>query len=500
MKLKTLFLLFAALLVCSVSFACSNTNSGGNPQNDIQNSNDDQSDLDADLSIPEAEEYIYPDLDGGGAEFTFFSPSTAWGYYTDIVREEISGEVFDDAVYNRNRFIESRFNIEIKTVNSDIGAITGDLRKLIAAGDASYDAAFVPAFFGGTVGALITENMFYNMYEIPTMNLDREWYNQTMLKEAAIGKGDRLYYAGCDIDVMTVQCVVFIYFNQDMMADLGLELPYNAVREGKWTYDLFHEYQKAGTHLNGADSFKWNPSAATTYGFVGHANAASAMFEGSGERFITTDSEGMPHLAIEGERFLNVLAKLEDLFTQTSEGYFIHANDDPATGFHFEPMLKNGRALMITGELKAADVFRDMEATFGIAPIPKFDEHQQNYFCHLHFATPVLVIPHTNTNPEFTGAVLDAMAYVSARDVTPVLFDISMSQKRLRNEESIEMLKFIRNSGSFDVGSAYGWTTDFYNSIASTLGTGKSFNAASQIERNKPKIEASIEKTMEFFD
>jgi hypothetical protein len=141
-----------------------------------------------------------------------------------------------------------------------------------------------------------------------------------------------------------------------------------------------------------------------------------------------------------------------------------------------------------------------METTFGIIPMPKFDRSQKNYFCQLHFATPVLVIPSINTNPDFTGAVLDAMAYVSAKDVTPVLFDVSVSQKRLRNEESIEMLQLIKNSGSFDVGSAYGWTTDFYNSIKSSLGLGKSFDAVSNIEKSKDKINASIEKTMEYFD
>jgi len=203
------------------------------------------------------------------------------------------------------------------------------------------------------------------------MNLEKDWYNQTMLKEAAIGKGDRLYYAGCDINVMTVQCVVFIYFNQDMMKDLGLELPYNAVREGKWTYDLFYEYMRTGANLNGADSFKWDAGAATTYGFVAHDNGAAALFEGSGERFITTDSEGMPQLAIEGERFLNVLGKLEDMLTRTAEGYYLQANNDPSTGFHFEPILKNGRGMMITGELKAADVFRDMEATSSLLPNSK---------------------------------------------------------------------------------------------------------------------------------
>ena len=465
----------------------------------MQNTNDGSPNPETDSS-PAEEEYIYPDMNGGGSDFTFLNPSTTWFYYTDIVRDEMSGEVLDDAIYTRNRFIEEKFNINLKEVNKDIGAITGDLRKIITAGDDSYDAAYCPAFFGGTIGSLITANMLYNMYDIPTMELDREWYNQTMLKEAAIGKGRQLYYVGCDINIMTVQSIVFIYFNQDMMSNLGLELPYNAVREGKWTFDLFYDYMRAGANLNGADSFKWEANGAATYGFVAHDNCAVAIFEGSGERFIVTDSEGMPHLNIENERFINVLEKMEEILVRSPEGYFMMANNAVDTGFHFEPIFKNSRALMITGELKAADVFKDMETTFGIVPMPKFDENQKNYFCQNHFGTPVLVIPNTNSNPDFTGAVLDAMAYVSARDVTPILFDVSVSQKRLRNEESIEMLQLIKNSGSFDVGSAYGWTTDFYNSIKSTLGMGKTFGAAARIEKSKDKINASIEKTMEFFE
>ena len=489
-------LIFSALFICLIISACSNDGS----QTEIPSVNDGISDFAEDVTDVAEEEYIYPDLDGGGVDFTFLSPSTTWFYYTDIVHEQMSGEVLDDAIYNRNRLIESKFNIEIKAVERDIGNITGELRKIVAAGDDSYDAAFCPAFYGGTLGALITENVLHNIYDISTMNLDKDWYNQTMLKEAAIGKGNQIYYVGCDIDIMTVQCVVFIFFNQDMMSSLGLELPYKAVREGKWTFDLFYQYMKDGTNLNGADSFKWDLNGPATYGFVAHDNCAVALFEGSSERFVTADSEGMPRLAIEGERFINVLEKMQDMLALSPEGYFMHANNDPATGFHFEPIFKNGRALMITGELKAADVFKDMESTFGIAPMPKFDENQENYFCQLHFGTPVLVIPNTNTNIEFTGAVLDAMAYVSAKDVTPVLFDVSVSQKRLRNEESIEMLQLIKNSGSFDVGSAYGWTTDFYNSIKSSLGTGKVFNAVSSVEKVRDKINASIDKTMEYFE
>jgi len=89
---------------------------------------------------------------------------------------------------------------------------------------------------------------------------------------------------------------------------------------------------------------------------------------------------------------------------------------------------------------------------------------------------------------------------VSARDVTPVMFDQSVSQKQLRNEDSIDMLQLIKNSGSFDVGSAYGWTNSFYSAIRDNIGKGKKFDAISQIDKNTDKINAAIAKTMELFD
>jgi ABC-type glycerol-3-phosphate transport system substrate-binding protein len=502
---RIVFLILAVLFTCSMFFSCGDSNNGsGGSQDNIENIQEGQM-PETDLPPAEAEEeytlvYIFPDdMDGGGADFTFLTSAETWFYYTHLTREEITGDILDDAIYNRNRFIEEQFNIEIKAVERDIGNVNRDLRRMVAAGDDIYDAAFCPAFWGGNVGTLITENMLHNLYDIPTMNLDRDWYNQTMLGEAAIGNGRQIYYVGCDINIMTVQSVVFIYFNQDMMADLGIELPYNAVREGRWTYDMFFDYMRAGANLNGAASFDWDPGGPAVYGFSAHGYGAVSLFEGSGERFVTAGSDGTPQLAVGGERFLNVLSRIEDMLVNSPDGYYAFAQDG-STGFHYESLFQNSRAFMITGELKAADVFRGMDTTFGIAPIPKFDIYQQGYYCPLTFATPVLVIPSTNRNPDFTGAVLDAMAYLSARDVTPVLFDVSVSQKMLRNEDSIEMLQIIKNSGSFDVGSAYGWTTDFFNAIAGTLGHGRAFDAVSEIERTMDRMNANIERTMEFFN
>jgi hypothetical protein len=111
----------------------------------------------------------------------------------------------------------------------------------------------------------------------------------------------------------------------------------------------------------------------------------------------------------------------------------------------------------------------------------------------------MLVIPVTNGNLSRTGTILDALAYVSHRDVTPVFYDITLSLKRLQNDDSIEMLKIIRDSVTVDLGVMFGWTLDLMNKINNDLDKGKN-NVASLIEKNKAKVEVNIEKTMDFFN
>ena len=282
-----------------------------------------------------------------------------------------------------------------------------------------------------------------------------------------------------------------------MMTNLGLELPYNKVREGKWTFDEFNKYQRDGTRLNSGESFKWDRDGDTLYGLVSYDNTSNALLDGSGERYVVVDSDGMLQLAIEGERFKSVLGKIQDMLVVT-DGTYLFANNMP--DFHYEPIFRNGRSMMTMGELKAADVFREMDATFGILPIPKYDENQENYYCHHIFATPMAVIPSTSPNPDFAGAVLDAMAYVSNRDVTPVFFDVTVSQKRLRNDDSIEMLQIIKNSAYIDIGLVYGLTNQFFEAIRFSLGEGSSFDVTSQTEKHKDRIISNIEKFIELFD
>ena len=94
---------------------------------------------------------------------------------------------------------------------------------------------------------------------------------------------------------------------------------------------------------------------------------------------------------------------------------------------------------------------------------------------------------------------MDALTYESYTDILPIFYGVTIEQKGLRNEESIEMLDIIRSTRFFDIGDAYGWTTSIQDSIRRALDVGND-NIASIIASNKDAVNAAIEATMDLFN
>ena len=80
------------------------------------------------------------------------------------------------------------------------------------------------------------------------------------------------------------------------------------------------------------------------------------------------------------------------------------------------------------------------------------------------------------------------------KNVLPIYYNVRVSQKGLRNDDSIEMLGIIRDARYFEPSLVYSWTTNLYNSLSGQLVTG---NVASLIASNKNKIAEKIAATME---
>lgn len=433
--------------------------------------------------------YNYPKVNYGGEEFWMINIEPIWGYYPNVDFENMTGEILDDAVYERNRFLEEQFNFLLKVKITEIGTIYNDVRILLTAGDDVYDAIFIT---GHEVSNLVLENLLYNLYDIPEINLEEKWWEQTVLDTISYGNPPKAFFASNYMNLFGFQSAFITYFNEDMVEDLGLPTPYDYVLNGTWTFDVMHGQIKAGTNLNGDDSFAWSIAGNSVYGFSSYEQVPLALMVGMGVEYIQKDADDYPYLAIDNEHFYTVCEQLAAFMG--TQGEFLYANTIE-TGFHFEPIFSSGRAFYIVGELKASNTFRTMEDNFGIVPMPKYDSAQEKYICNRLMQSLMVAIPITNPNVEQAGIIMDAMAYQSYIDVLPIFYDFTVSQKGLRNEQSIKMLDIIRESRYYDLGMTYGWTRTLVDSISTLLRAGNA-NVSSVIAAQENAIAANIEKTM----
>lgn len=443
-------------------------------------------------------EYVFPQVTYGGADFTVInSDAKVWGSgFSDIVIEEQNGEILNDTVYDRNQQIEEMFNITLKQNAIHPSNVISEARKVIMSAEDVYDVMFLCHNWEGAIGTLALEGCFYDLADITEFQFDKPWWNQNIIDQLKIGSSDSLYFALNDIDVCNMQLPVILYFNEKLMRDYDLDLPYNLVRNGKWTLDEFEKYLKAVANLNGDENWTWKTNGNSIYGYASYHMGATAILIGTDVTIIDFKNNRIPYLAVENERFYSAVQKLAKILSV--EGQYIYT--DAVGADRMGGVFKVGRSLFVDGALSNANILRDIEDSFGILPMPKYDENQQNYRTHMHSLATFTVIPVTNTEPDKAASVADAMAYLSNKDVRPVYYDVALPYKQLRNEDSVDMLKIILDTRSIHIGYVYDWTTSFLNNDMRTAIWSKDPNIASLIEKNKNVINENIRKTLDYYN
>lgn len=365
------------------------------------------------------------------------------------------------------------------------------LKTSILAEDSAYDAAFI---YSTVSKSLFTDNYLTDMQYLENFHFDEEYWDTEATNQSRVGKNKKLLTAYGDISLTDFQGTIVNFFNENLMNDLQLELPYQLARDGKWTLDKMAEYMKAGTNLNGDESFTFSADGNATYGLTSWDQGEMGIIFGSDVQIIKLEND-QPVITASDEKFVNAAQKVISLLS--TDGEYI-ASQSGVTGGHYEQIFKSGRALLAISELKATNKYRDMEYSYGILPIPKADEDQESYCCVRNFSY-FLCIPSTNDDPESAAAILDAMAYLTHKDVMPSFYEGRVSQKSLRNDDSIEMLELINKSRVTDIGRAFGWS-DSYRSVVQNAIDKKSTDIVSGFATSKTSTQKKIDEMLELFE
>ncbi len=446
-------------------------------------------------TVPEEAGYDFEGRDYGGYEFKVLNFESIWNCVVQLDFAEQTGETLNDAIYNRNRLIEEKLNFKLKedkvpyaSYNTSQIELVDRIIQSVMAGDYAYDAAYLPVNFKASV---ITDGYLLDMNTMPGLRLEEEWWDRIVNDSVTIN--GHLYCASSPLNLMTLDLSWGLLFNQNILDNYKLEYPYQLVRDGKWTLDKFNEYVATCTALNGDESFTFNENGKSIYGVAGHANSPTSFSYAAGNRLMRRDGDKFI-FGYDNERTYNTLENLAANCT-TSDGHFLYNNDNTMPSGYVN-LFRSGRAAFATVELKTALEERDMKDTFGLIPMPKLDEDQDSYYSYMGANACFLTVPKTQQDAGRTGKILDALTYESWKSVLPVYYDVTVSQKGLRNEESIEMLDIIRSARGTEFSAILGITTSFATSIDNKITAGSS-DFASFIASNKDSIAANLQKVLD---
>ena len=145
---------------------------------------------------------------------------------------------------------------------------------------------------------------------------------------------------------------------------------------------------------------------------------------------------------------------------------------------------------------------RGSETNFGILPIPKYTESQDNYHATVsQHTTGLLSIPLSTAGEDLdmVGMVLEAMSAHSYYDLQHEYIEVSLKGRYARDNESEEMLDIILGNRVFDPALIFGFANfaNDYQTLATGTGNISSF-LASKKDQTIKAIDEFNEKIAEY--
>jgi len=484
-------LLLAGLLLQFTACGSSDSDKGAaDTSNEAANSSD------AAESTAEPEEYSVPDVDYDGRTVTFtgYDYDGPWAILNyNMALSEENGDVINDSVVKRNRAVEEQLNVSIELVPLDSSDRSDPkiIQKYILAQD---DVITVGTQMAAGLPTLIaTEGMLIDLNAIPTLNLDASWWNTAANEEYTLY--EKQLTAIGDINFFNLGAPIVLFFSKDLAENNNLGDLYQLVYDGKWTFDEMIRMSEAVAHdINGNGEV----DTEDIFGFAGEADTMFYTAYNAGVRFAKHEGNDIT-ITVNNEKADSISERMVKLINNKSTTIYSAAWSSKYPNSVFAdfmmPKLMENQLLFFSNQLHVALNMRQMESDFGILPMPKYDEIQEDYkvIGNGWFADHV-IIPATNGDLEMTGHLLDAMGYYAQQYITPAFIDVSVKDKVARDEDSVNMINLIYNNQVFDIGYIFNWggmKAMFTGMI--TSGTNFASSWAAIEEKVESELNASIE-------
>ena len=423
-----------------------------------------------------------PERDENGADFRigFLDQGPGSMYWQDWVAEELTGEVLNDAVFERNTAVEDRFNIKIGMVSHSNMNYGPDFTSTVLAGDDAFDMASLhPGFYS----SFTTSGYLIRLSGLDYLDFTKPWWMGNSIE--SLSSEGILYVAfGAATPVSLVADSPVTFFNKDLATQLQIENLYDVVRENRWTYDYFYALINEVTADTDGDG---TIGADDRHGLHYPIQGQLYRFVWSmGGRYVTNNSEGVPEISFNSEK----MERIYDATLALSEAEGTYTTNDYSSAV----FIQGNTLLEITG-LNAVSALRDVEFYYGILPNFKLDENQEHYLTNGGGGPQA--IPITCQNVDRAALIMEALNAEGYKRVIPAYYETSVKHKMTSDEDSAEMLDLIYSHVVYDGCRYFCEDATFLLSSYVSRGGGFASFVKSQEKLLNKKLESNFKKFAE---
>jgi len=420
-----------------------------------------------------------------GVEIMFLSETD------DVAVEEETGEKFNDAVWYRNIEVEDRLNVKIShEARDNDGSTAKTLTNNVLAGDGTYDAATVWTHYAAS---MIASNTLLDLNTIPHLQMDQKWWNQIANKNMSLA--GKQYVALSSLNHYADSVAEMVMMNKDMCINYNMDIPYDAVKEGKWTYDMMWTMMNTLPQDSNGDG---NMDTSDIIGLVTQTADIDASMVSCGVDFFAKNDKDIPEFILNSEINVDKFNTIFNIYNDKTRTVTVQKDIKEDPWHYWEFKFKEGEALFLMNFPCNLYAFVEMEQDFSILPMPKYNEAQETYRTMTSvWYTSCIVTPKVfDADPGDIGLVIDALSFLSYVDVEPTFVAAYLEQRWIRDPESAEMMTIALENKYYDPGFLMNFQWGTAIGIPSSLVTAGKDNFVSTVVSKAATIEKAIEKTI----
>lgn len=479
MKKKFLALTLALLMLLPLFASCKNDEV---PKDGVVDKNQ----VDSGYETTEYVKDKFKDINYNGYEFRILAitPGEHWQAFinensTEIWYEEDSADTLQHAVFTRNLLTEELLSVKIKPLWGGIYTEVRDKTKtLVNAGGDEMDMVHNSHML---ILAQAMENYFLNLYDLKPLDVKSEWWDQAYVDTFTYRK-NQLYTITGDYLTLDDYSTAVMFYNKNVVENLGLEDPADLVDAGTWTIDNMMEMARKATFDSSGDG-KMDEN--DNWGLLDNGHALIHFIEGCDIRMTELDGDGVPQVTVDQEQFINTVQLVWEKVS-TSPYTLEKTNDEDLV------IIKDDRGLFYHEVLGALFNFRDMEGDFSLLPCPKMNEEQERYTSIADgIWCTALAVPITVRDPEKTATIMEVLGGMSTDTVEKALYEIVLGPQLFREPRTVDMLKYCLDARSYDWSKNVSWANPLTSALINQ-GQNKSFTFTSTLKSNIKIIKAQL--------